>query len=52
MPSRLEVKRHVNRALRADSVDQKLDEIALAIAELARYIEEIEKDKLKRAAVP
>ena len=50
MRSRLEVRVHVNRSLRADSVERKLDEIALAIAELARYIEEIEKDKLKRAA--
>jgi hypothetical protein len=50
MRSRLEVRMHVNRALRARSVERKLDAIALAIAELARYIEELEKDKLKQAA--
>ena len=36
MPSRLQVKVHINRALRAGTVEQKLDEIALAIGELAR----------------
>jgi hypothetical protein len=48
MPSRQQVKVHVNRALRARTVEQKLDEIILAIGELARYIEDIEKDKLSR----
>jgi hypothetical protein len=43
MRSRLEIRMHVNRALRAGSVERKLDEIALAIAELAQYIEEIGK---------
>jgi hypothetical protein len=47
MRSRLEVRMHVTRSLRAHSVERKLDEIALAIAELARYIEEMEKDELK-----
>jgi hypothetical protein len=47
MPSRLQVKVHINRALRAGTVEQKLDEIATAIGELARYIEEIEKEKEK-----
>lgn len=45
MPSRLQIKMHINRALRARTVEQKLDEIALAIAELAKYVEDIEKDK-------
>jgi len=30
-------------------VEQKLDEIALAISELARYVEDIEKDNLSRS---
>ena len=47
MPSRLQVKVHINRALRACTVEQKLDEIATAIGELARYVEEIEKEKEK-----
>ncbi|MGC1357323.1 MAG: hypothetical protein WA851_16330 [Xanthobacteraceae bacterium] len=46
MPSRQQVKIHINRALRARAVEQKLDEIALAIGELARYVEDIEKNKL------
>jgi hypothetical protein len=46
MRSRLQVKVHINRALRAGTVERKLDEIALAIAELAKYVEDIEKDKL------
>jgi len=50
MHSRLEIKVHVNRALRAREVEQKLDEIALAIAELARYVEAIEKDKLSKSS--
>jgi hypothetical protein len=49
MQSRLQVKVHINRALRARTVEQKLDEIALAISELARYVEEIEKDNLSRS---
>jgi hypothetical protein len=49
MPSRQQVKVHINRALRARVVEQKLDEIALAIGELARYVEEIEKDKVSRS---
>jgi len=48
MPSRLQIKTHINRALRAHTVEQKLDEIALAIAELAIYVEDIEKDKGKQ----
>jgi hypothetical protein len=50
MPSRLQVKVHINRALRARVVEQKLDEIALAISELARYVEDIEKESLSRSA--
>jgi hypothetical protein len=50
MPSRLQVKVHVNRALRARAVEQKLDEIAIAISELARYVEDIEKERLSRSA--
>lgn len=49
MPSRQQVKVHINRALRAHTVEQKLDEIANAIGELARYVEDIEKDKLSRS---
>jgi len=49
MPSRQQVKVHINRALRPRVVEQKLDEIALAIGELARYVEEIEKDKVSRS---
>jgi hypothetical protein len=49
MPSRLQVKLHINRALRARAAEQKLDEIALAIGELARYVEDIEKDNLSRS---
>jgi hypothetical protein len=49
MPSRLQVKFHINRALRARAVEQKLDEIALAIGELARYVEDIEKDNLAKS---
>jgi hypothetical protein len=49
MPSRLQVKVHINRALRARATEQKLDEIALAIGELARYVEDIEKDNLSRS---
>lgn len=49
MPSRQQVKVHINRALRARVVEQKLDEIALAIGELARYVEEIEQDKVSRS---
>jgi hypothetical protein len=48
MPSRLQIKVHINRALRARAVEQKLDEIALAIGELARYVEDLEKDNLSR----
>jgi hypothetical protein len=48
MPSRLEIKTHVNRALRARTAEQKLDEIALAIAELAIYVEDLEKNKGKQ----
>ena len=50
MHSRQQVKVHVNRALRARTVEQKLDEIALAIAELARYVEDIEKDKPSKSS--
>jgi outer membrane murein-binding lipoprotein Lpp len=50
MRSRLQVRVHINRALRSGTVEQKLDEIALAIAELARYVEDIEKDKLNRSS--
>jgi hypothetical protein len=50
MPSRLQVKVHINRALRARAVEQKLDEIAIAINELARYVEELEKESLSRSA--
>ena len=49
MPSRLQIKIHINRALRARAVEQKLDEIALAIGELARYVEDVEKDNLSRS---
>jgi hypothetical protein len=49
MPSRQQVKVHVNRALRARAVEQKLDEIALAVGELARYVEDVEKGKLTRS---
>jgi hypothetical protein len=49
MPSRQQVKVHINRALRAHTVEQKLDEIANAIGELARYVEDIEKGKLSRS---
>jgi hypothetical protein len=49
MASRQQVKVHINRALRARAVEQKLDEIALAIGELARYVEDIEKDNLRRS---
>jgi hypothetical protein len=48
MPSRQQVKIHINRALRTRAVEQKLDEIALAIGELARYVEDIEMGKLTR----
>jgi hypothetical protein len=48
MPSRLQIKTHINRALRAHTVEQKLDEIALAIAELAIYLEDIEKYRSKQ----
>jgi hypothetical protein len=48
MLSRSKIKTHINRALRARTVEQKLDEIALAIAELARYVEDIEKEKAKQ----
>ena len=48
MSSRQQVKVHINRALRTRGVEQKLDEIALAIGELARYVEDIEKGKLTR----
>ncbi len=41
---------HINRALRARTVEQKLDEIALAIAELAKYVEDIEKDMSNSSA--
>jgi hypothetical protein len=51
MPSRQQVKIHVNRALRARAAEQKLDEIALAIGELARYVEDIEKDNLSRSSL-
>ena len=50
MPSRLQIKVHINRALRARAVEQKLDEIAIALNELARYVEELEKESLSRAA--
>ena len=50
MPSRLQIKVHINRALRARAVEQKLDEIAIAINELARYVEDLEKESLGRAA--
>ena len=50
MPSRQQVKVHINRALRARAAEQKLDEIALAIGELARYVEDIEKNNLSRSA--
>jgi hypothetical protein len=48
MLSRQQVKIHINRALRARAVEQKLDEIALAVGELARYVEDVEKGKLTR----
>jgi hypothetical protein len=48
MHSRGEIKVHVNRALRARTVEQKLDEIAPAIAELARYVKDIEKGEEHR----
>jgi hypothetical protein len=48
MPSRLQVKVHINRALRAHAVEQKLGEIALAIGKLPRYIEDVEKHDLSR----
>jgi hypothetical protein len=48
MNSRREIKVHVNRALRSRNIEHKLDEIALAIAELAKYVEDIEKDRLNR----
>jgi hypothetical protein len=51
MPSRQQVKVQINRALRARTIEQKLDEIALAIGELARYVEDIEKDKLVRPTI-
>ncbi len=44
--ARREVKIHINRALRSRAAEQKLDEIALAIGELARYVEHVEKAKL------
>jgi hypothetical protein len=50
MPSRLQIKMHISRALRARTDEQKLDEIALAIAELAKYVEDIEKDKLSNSS--
>jgi hypothetical protein len=50
MPSRLQIKVHINRALRARAVEQKLDEIAMAINELARYVEDLEKESLSRSA--
>ena len=50
MASRLQVKVHINRALRARAVEQKLDEIAIAINELARYVEDLEKESLSRSA--
>ncbi len=50
MPSSLQIKVHINRALRARAVEQKLDEIAIALNELARYVEELEKESLSRAA--
>jgi hypothetical protein len=50
MPSRRQVQVHINRALRARTVEQKLDEIAIAISELARYVEDIEKASLSRSA--
>ena len=50
MPSRQQVKVHINRALRARAAEQKLDEIALAIGELARYVEGIEKENLSRCS--
>lgn len=49
MASRQQVKVHINRALRARAMEQKLDEIALAIGELARYVEDIEKDSQSRS---
>jgi hypothetical protein len=49
MPSRQQVKIHINRALRTRALEQKLDEIALAVGELARYVEEIEKGKLSNS---
>jgi hypothetical protein len=49
MASRQQVKVHINRALRARAMEQKLDEIALAIGELARYVEDIDKDNLSRS---
>ena len=49
MPSRRQVKVHVNRALRARAAEQKLDEIALAIGELARYVEEVERSRLSKS---
>jgi hypothetical protein len=51
MRSRLEIRVHINRALRAGTAERKLDELALAIGELARYIEEIEKDR-QRTSIP
>lgn len=51
MRSRLEIRVHINRALRAGAAERKLDELALAIGELARYIEEIEKDR-QRTSIP
>ena len=51
MRSRMEIRVHINRALRAGTAEQKLDELALAIGELARYIEEIEKDR-QRTSIP
>jgi hypothetical protein len=49
MPSRQQVKVHVNRALRARAAEQKLDEIALAVGELARYVEDVEKESEKES---
>jgi uncharacterized membrane protein len=49
MPSRQQVKIHINRALRTRALEQKLDEIALAVGELARYVEDIEKESLSRS---
>jgi hypothetical protein len=45
MLSRQQVKIHINRALRARALEQKLDEIAQTIGKLARYVEDIEKIK-------